>query len=117
MAVRALTRGFLGAQFALITWPGLTNGDTGRPLELPEYGDRTVSFEGTFGVDGSVTLEGSDDGRSYHPLTDPRGHAITKTAAATEGVTETPRYTRPHVTAGDRSTVIHCRIVARRGAR
>ena len=54
--------------------------------------------------DGSVTVEGSNDGVTFHALTDPQGTPVTKTAAGMEVVEENPRYWRPRVTAGDGST-------------
>lgn len=119
MAERAITpiavESLTGVRMFL--WDGLLNGDTGAPLSLPDYADLTVTVEGTFGVGGSITLQGSNDGTNYYALTDPQGNAITKTAAGIEAVTETPRYFRPNVTAGDGTTDLECRILARRGSR
>lgn len=106
-----------GMQVKLVEWEALANGDTGLPVELVDYADQTVTVEGTFGTGGSVTLQGSNDGTNYHSLTDPQGNAITKTAAGIEHVTETPRYIRPNVTAGDGSTALDVRLLVRRGSR
>jgi len=57
----------------LVTWSGLLNGDTGTPLEEPDFGDRTVQIGGTFGAGGSVTLQGSNDGTNWVAVTDPKG--------------------------------------------
>lgn len=102
---------------ALVTWTGLLNGDTGAPVFLPDYPDRTVQVTGTFGVGGSVTLQGSNAGVTYAALTDPQGNAITKTAAAIETVTETPKYTQPNVTAGDGTTSLTVTMFCRRALR
>ncbi len=98
----------------LITWTALANGDDGAPYEGADFVDRTVQFDGTFGAGGSVTLQGSNDGASWFPLTDPQGNAITKTGAGLEVIEEGPRYVRPIVTAGDGTTSLNCRIWARR---
>ena len=98
----------------LVTWSPMANGDTGAPVIEAEYADRTVQIGGTFGLNGSVTLEGSNDGATYFPLTDPQGNAITKTAAALEVIQEGPKYMRPSVTAGDGTTAITVTVFARR---
>lgn len=97
----------------LVTWTGLLNGDTGTPVSKTDFPDRTVQILGTFGSGGSVNFEGSNDGTNWAILTDPQGNAITKTAAAMEVVTETPRYVRPNVTAGDGTTSLTVIMFAR----
>lgn len=99
----------------IVVWTPLANGDTGRPLELFDHADYTVQFGGTFGVGGTIVLEGSNDGTTYFTLNDVQAAAISKTAAALEQVAEAPRYVRPNVTAGDGSTALTCTIYARRG--
>lgn len=97
----------------LVTWSGLLNGDTGTRVSYTDFPDRTVQFLGTFGTGGSVSFEGSNDGTNWVVLTDPQGNAITKTAAGIEAVTETPRYVRPSVTAGDGTTNLTVIMFAR----
>lgn len=118
MAVTALSAPeSIGQQVVLYTWAAIPNGNTGAPIKLENFNDLTATIEGTFGTGGSCTLQGSNDGTNYYSLTDPQGNAITKTAAGLESVTELPVYVRPSVTAGDGTTAIDVRIVARRGAR
>lgn len=102
---------------ALVVWTGLDADDSGEPVQLPDFPDKTVTIEGTFSVGGSCTLQGSNDGTNYYSLTDPQGNAITKTAAGIELVTENPKYIRPLVTAGDGSTAIEARLYCTRGIR
>lgn len=114
-----------------IRWDQLANTDTGSPVSLPEWADRTVHagcnrVDGTtatvFGAGGSVSLEGSND---YDPavagnagtwivLTDQNGVAMTYTAASLKQMTEAPLWVRPRVTAGDGSTNINVVLVVRR---
>lgn len=54
-------------------WADLAAGDTGGPIELPAYADRTAQASGIFGVGGSIVIEGSLDGDEYHTLHDPGG--------------------------------------------
>jgi hypothetical protein len=98
----------IGMQVWLYEWLAVANGDTGAPIE---------TIEGTFSTSGSCTMQGSNDGSTWHSLTDPQANAITKTAAGIEVIVEAPRYIRPSVTAGDGSTAIDVRLLARRGAR
>lgn len=119
MAVKASNRSDLktGLPAAIIGWTTLANGDTGDPVEMVDYPDKTVTITGTFGVGGSITLQGSNNNSDWFALTDPQGNAITKTAAAMELVLECPRYIRPNVTAGDGTTALVVQILCRRTAR
>jgi len=103
---------------ARVTWTGLLNGDTGAPVAMPEFPDRTVHITGTFGVGGSVTVEGSNDLETetptYTAITDPQANALTKTAAAIEAVLEAPYLIRPNVTAGDGTTSLVVKMLCRR---
>src|SRR5690242_16906987 len=107
MATSALdTTTSIGPQVTLYEWLAVANGDQGAPVDLAAAGitDATVTIEGTFCTGGSCTMQGSNDGSTWHSLTDPQGNAITKTAAGMESITELPFYIRPSVTAGDGST-------------
>lgn len=95
------------------TWANMVNGDSGRPLAVPEAADRCVQFVGTFDT-STIILEGSNDGTNYEILTDPQGNDISKSAADLEQVVEVTRYIRPRVTAGGASTDISCVLLVRR---
>jgi len=103
---------------ARVVWTGLLNGDTGGPVQLPEFPDRTVQVYGTFGAGGSINIEGSCDKTTETPtyfiLSDPQGNAVTKTAAAAEAIEEAPLLIRPNVTAGDGTTSLTVKLVCRR---
>ena len=86
------------------TWTPLANGDDGTPFENPGSSDRSVQITGTFGVGGTISLQGSNDGTNWAILTDPQGNALTFTAAKIEAVSELTRYIRPLVSAGDGTT-------------
>lgn len=90
----------------VFTWSGLLNGDTGAPVTWVDFADRCFQVTGTFGVDGSVTIQGSNDGATWATLSDPQGSALTFTAAKIEQALELPRYVRPSVTAGDNDTAL-----------
>jgi hypothetical protein len=118
-AIRAASREDLQTSLpaCVITWTGLDSDDSGSPVELVDFPDRTVTITGTFGAGGSITLQGSNDNSNWFALTDPQGNAITKTAAGMELMSEAPRYIRPLVTAGDGTTSLTVKILCRRTAR
>lgn len=88
----------------IMEWAAMANGDDGEQVELANFADRSVQIIGTFGVGGSVRIEGSNDGTNWAPLTDPQGNNLDITTAKIEAITEVVRYIRPRVTAGDGST-------------
>lgn len=100
-----------------VAWLNCANGDTGNPVGLSVYQDRSVQVLGTFGAGGSVTIQGSNDGgTTWSTLTDPLGNALTFTAAGIKQIVELPYQVRPSVTAGDGTTAIDVWLHAR-GAR
>jgi hypothetical protein len=100
----------------LVTWEGLlfSSTDDGSPLEDPGFSDRSVQVVGTLGAGGSVRIEGSNDGVTYHVLTDPQGNALDIASLKIEAVTELTRYIRPRITAGDGTTDLDVILLARR---
>lgn len=118
-AVRAAAREEMQSALTacVITWTGLDSDDSGSPVELVDFPDKTVAITGTFGVGGSITMQGSMDGTNWFALTDPQGNAITKTAAGMELIVEAPRYVRPLVTAGDGTTSLTATMLCRRTTR
>lgn len=100
----------------------LANGDTGVAIKTANFSDKCVQIDGTFGASGSVTLRGSNKAApsdatagDWFTLTDPQANALTKTAAAGEQVLENPLWISPIVTAGDGTTALNIRIIAKRG--
>lgn len=117
MATRSYTsteiRGFYDHAHK-ITWTGLLNGDDGDPVSVPGAFLKTIQFNGTFGVGGTIVLEGSVDGTNYVQLTDLQGNNISKTSSALEGVQEFVLFVRPRVTAGDGSTDLKAYLAIKR---
>lgn len=99
----------------LMTWSGLLNGDTGSAAQWVDFSDRCIQVAGTFGTGGSVTIQGSNDGTNWAPLSDPQGNALTFTSSKIEQALELPRYVRPIVTAGDGTTNLAVTICMRKG--
>lgn len=118
-AIRQPTRADMASSLpaCLITWTGLDNDDSGSPVELIDYPDKTATITGTFGAGGTIVIQGSNDGTNWFTMTDAQSAAVSKTAAAMELLVEAPRYIRPLVTAGDGTTSLTVQIMCRRTSR
>lgn len=90
---------------AVTTWDAMAADDDGEPVRLAVYSDRAIQVAGTFGG-ASVTIGGSNDGVTYHALTDAQGNALTLTAGALKAVIELPIYLKPRVFGGDGTTAL-----------
>lgn len=90
---------------AVTTWAGLLNDDDGEPVRLAVYSDRSIQVAGTFGG-ASVTIGGSNDGETYHALTDTTGEALTLTGGALKAIVELPVFLKPRVFGGNGTTNI-----------
>jgi hypothetical protein len=99
--VRESTR-FTNATLA--RWDDMQNGDDGDAFDMSTYSDKSVQVFGTFGVGGTLTVEGSNDGSNWAVLTDPQGNDLRLTAAKIELISEATRFVRPRVSAGDGTT-------------
>jgi len=95
-------------------WTAVLNAGDGTPAELGDFADKSVQVTGTFGVGGSISLEGSNDGTNYVILTKPGGTAATLTAAGLIAIVESTRFVKPVVTAGDGTTSLNVTLLARR---
>jgi hypothetical protein len=95
------------------TWTPLLNGDSGSVLTNVGNTYATVQVSGTFGVGGSITLQGSLDGVTYQTLLDNSGAVVTFTAAGMVTVRDIVLYYKPLVTAGDGTTALTCNLLVR----
>lgn len=95
----------------IVSWT-LTDSENGNAPELPFYSDRSVQVEGDFDT-ATITIEGSNDGTNYHPLTDPQGNALAFTSAGIEAISELTRYIRPSSGAGTGSVDVTISILMR----
>ena len=98
----------------IVRYPAMLNGDDGQPFDLLEYPDRSVQVEGTLGVGGACTVEGSNDEVNYRTLTDPSDNNLVLTALRIEQVMQLPFKTRPRITAGDGATNLNVIFCCRR---
>lgn len=111
MAVISYTEEEITSGVILVKWTGLANGDTGSPYRAPNYNDKSVQVNNTFGTGGSVTVQGSNDSSNYDSLRATDGNVLTFSASGLEQVLENPVLMRPNVTAGDGSTNINVSLL------
>lgn len=100
-------------EFLLVSWENLQNGDDGEPFILSQYADRSVHVMGTFGVGGTVELQGSNNTTDYIQLTDNLGNGLSFTTPTLRQVMEIVGSVKPSVTDGDGSTSISIYMLVR----
>lgn len=87
------------AKGVLVTTWNFTGSETGDPEVAPQFPVKSVQVTGTFNG-ATITIEGSNDGVTYAPLSDVTGTALTFTANGVEKISENTRYVRPRVSTG-----------------
>lgn len=99
---------------AQFVWALTTANTDGLPVEWVSYSDRTFSAVGTWGG-ATVTIEGSNDGTNWVPLSDAAGAAdATATANKAMTVVELTRYVRPNLTVPGTGAAVTVALIARR---
>jgi len=120
MAVATPTIVALDGGTKLVTWANMANGDTGAPVYLPEFGDRSVQLDGTLGVGGQCAMQGSNQAPTTTPtvfgaVTDPGLTAIVLNAiGAIETILDPTVWVRPNINGGDGTTLLTVRMYCRR---
>lgn len=97
-----------------VVWAALANGDSGTPVDLTQFSDRSVQIAGTLGAGGTIKIEGSNDGVTYYTLNDAFGNALSLTALSLKSVAEITTWIRPRASAGDGTTAIVVTLITRR---
>ena len=112
MATRAKTENIIDpdsirAAHIAATWLAHANTDDGSPFTSGGFRYLIFGVTGTFGVGGTIILEGSNNGgTTYTTCLDKAGAAVSLTAAG-QKIIETPyEIVRPRVTAGDGTTAL-----------
>lgn len=98
---------------AVTTWNNLLADDDGEPVRLAVFSDRSVQISGVF-AGASVTIGGSNDGVTYHALTDTSGTLLTLTEACLKQIVELPVWIKPRVFGGNGSTSLTVTLAGRR---
>lgn len=101
----------------VVEWTGLLNGDTMAPVQLPNLVDRSIQVAGTFGVGGNLRVQGTNFSTYINevPLSDAQGNILDVTAAKIEQILEMTLFIAGAVTAGDGTTSLTVRLLAKRG--
>lgn len=101
-----------------VIWEGLDGDDTGLPVRIGKFTDKTVHIYALTSHGSATTvLQGSNDPKAdpthadhanakWVTLTDGQGNAISKTADAIEVVQENPEWIRPSQSGGTAADVI-----------
>ncbi len=95
----------------LAKWTGLVNGESGLPQTGAWFSDRSVHVSGTFGVGGTVVIEGSNDGVNWQTLRDDNSNLLSFTSADLKTIAPVVERIRPRVTAGDGTTSLNVSII------
>lgn len=104
MAVKPATVETNNFGVVVVTWTDVDSGDTGQPVLLAQYSDKTVQLIGT---STDVAIEGSNDGTNWAELSDPAGNPILlATSGQIETILQNPLYVRPIAANGADLTVI-----------
>ena len=114
MAEIGYKKGATGNSVAmLIAWENLQVGDSGAGVTFSMCADRSVQVSGTFGVGGSLSIQGSNDGVNWYTLTGLTGHDLTFTTGGISMISEITQYIKPVITAGDGTTDLTVTILAK----
>lgn len=97
----------------LLAWSSMANGDVGESRSLSRYADRSVQVAGTFGVNGVIVIEGTNDGSTWVTLKDEAGSELRFTTAGLSYIASPTTYTRPRVVSGDGSTSLTVTMLLR----
>jgi hypothetical protein len=102
--------------WAVVWGPLIAANLDGAAVEMPGAADRSVQLQGTFGT-ATVTLQGCNEATpvNWHPLTDPQGNDIAKTASDLEAVSEVTRWVRPLASGADGATTVTVTLLMRKG--
>jgi len=97
----------------LVQWTGLLQGDTGAPVQLVKYADRSVQVTGTFGAGGSVLIEGSNTSVDFATLNRLQGTPLSISSAGISQILENTVQLRPNVSGGDATTNLSVAVLIR----
>ena len=96
---KVATVGYGNSAVQTVQWTPVTEADTCRPIQFPEFSDKSIQVSGTFGG-ASVALNGSNDGTNFAALRDPSSTTIAITQAGIKAVLENTWQVQPSVTGG-----------------
>ncbi len=98
----------LDVKTVVVLWEAVTNDDTGAPVGLSQYPDKTVQVIGTFGTTGICTMQGSPlaapTSNDWGVLKDALGADVAPGDQEPALIAESTRVFRPSVAGGDATT-------------
>jgi hypothetical protein len=98
----------------LMTWALTTANTDGAPLEWIQWADRCFTAVGTWGG-ATLTIEGSNDGVNWLPLSNAAGGAAaTFSANGAKSIIELPNFVRPNLTTPGAGATVTVQLLARR---
>ena len=108
MATTLVNRYFndLDYERAEAEWTSLAVGETGATADMAQWVRQSVQVTGTFGVAGTVLIEGSNDGVNFFTLNDQAGAALSFTVAGLRSIREYTAKIRARTTTGDGTTAL-----------
>ncbi len=114
MAVIPATVTRLPQGYTKVVWLTLTDTDTGAPVDVGQYPDKSVQATGTFSGSASIAMQGSNDGgTTFGVLRDMRGSDIALSTTQPNSIAENTEQIRPSVTSGDGSTDIDVFLIVK----
>jgi hypothetical protein len=95
----------------LVRWTNLKLNDTGAPLAIKWFSDKSVNVYGTWGSGGTLVIQGTNDiadaaNCTWATLNDPQGNPLSITTNKVEQILEHTYQIRPKVTGGDATTTL-----------
>ncbi len=113
MAVRDVTVVVNEDKTVTVQWTGLLENDTGAPVFLARFPDKSIQVTGDFSGSAAMTLEGSNLATaSWGAVNDAQGVAIVPTTNECTVIGASPLQLRPSITTGDGSTDLTVTIIA-----
>lgn len=104
-----------GGGVVAVTWPALKDDSVpGEGFQAANWVASSFQVTGTFGVAGSISLEGSNNGTDWAVVPDINGSPATLTAAGIVFLSESPIWLRANVTAGDETTSLSAIVALRK---
>lgn len=101
-----------GTSRAFVAAWALAAGENGDAAPFAQFADKSVQVFGNFGG-ASVVVEGSNDGATWAPLSDPHGNPLSILTAKVVQVSEATAYVRPRISGGDGTTALSIYILLR----
>lgn len=100
-----------------VYWPDMAAGDVGQAFGAPGASDRSAQVSGTWGTDGRVIIEGSNEITSnptYVTLHDPFAVPLIFSGNGLSAITEISGTVRPRVTGTDPLSLLTVSLIVRR---